>query len=52
MERHLKLLKSEAWDDVTMKMVKTQGAEKMYKLLLENPKWIAALEKEIKAIIS
>ena len=52
MERHLKLLKSEVWDDATMKMVKTQGAEKMYKLLLENPKWITALEKEIKAIIS
>ena len=52
MERHLKLLKSEAWDDVTIKLVKTQGAEKMYKLLLENPKWITALEKEIKAIIS
>jgi len=52
MERHLKLLKSEAWDDVTIKLVKTQGAEKMYKLLLENPKWIVALEKEIKAIIS
>lgn len=52
MERHLKLLKSEVWDEATIKLVKTQGAEKMYKLLSDNPKWISALEKEIKAIIS
>lgn len=52
MQRHLDLLKVKEWDDTSMRMVKTQGAEKLYKLLLEHPAWVAALEKEIKVMLS
>jgi len=52
MQRHLDLLGVKEWDDVAIKMVKTQGAEKLYKLLLDHPKWVNALENEIKAMLS
>lgn len=52
MQRHLNLLGVKEWDEAAIKMVKTQGAEKLYKLLLDHPKWVAALENEIKAILS
>ncbi len=52
MQRHLNLLGVKEWDDAAVKMVKTQGAEKLYKLLMENPKWVIALENEIKAMLS
>ena len=52
MQRHLDLLGVKEWDDAAIKMVKTQGAEKLYKLLLDHPKWVSALENEIKAMLS
>ncbi len=52
MQRHLKLLDSKEWDDATIRKVKTQGAEKLYKLLLDNPSWVKVLEEEIKALLS
>jgi hypothetical protein len=52
MQRHLKLLDSKEWDDATIRKVKTQGAEKLYRLLLENPLWVKVLEQEIKGLLS
>lgn len=52
MQRHLNLLGVKEWDDTSIRMVKTQGAEKLYRLLSENPKWVEALENEIKAMLS
>ena len=52
MQRHLKLLESKEWDDATIRKVKTQGAEKLYRLLLDNPAWVKILEQEIKGLLS
>jgi RecA/RadA recombinase len=51
MERHLDLLKAEKWTDETIKRTKTQGVEKLYRLLHENPTWVSALEKEIAVML-
>jgi hypothetical protein len=52
MERHVNLLGLEKWGDEAVKKTKTQGAEKLYKLLQENPLWIEVLEKEISRMIN
>jgi RecA/RadA recombinase len=51
MERHLSLMGVDKWNDEAVKRVKTQGAEKLYKLLQDNPSWIAALESEINTML-
>ena len=51
MERHLDLMGVDKWNDDAIKRVKTQGGEKLYKLLQDNPSWIAALESEINAML-
>lgn len=50
MKPHLNLLGVNEWNDETKKLVKTQGQEKMYQLLKENPKWLEILDAEIQKI--
>lgn len=50
MQRHLDLLNVDKWDDNTEKMVKSQGQEGLYQLLVNNPKWAEALDKEIQEL--
>jgi hypothetical protein len=52
MERHVALLGLDKWGDEAIKKTKTQGAEKLYKLLQDNPAWIEVLEKEISKMIN
>lgn len=51
MERHLGLMGADKWNDEAIKKTKTQGAEKLYKLLQDNPTWVAALETEIAGML-
>ena len=51
MERHLGLLGVDKWTDEVVKRTKTQGAEKLYRLLQENPPWVVALEAEIAGML-
>ena len=48
MEDHLDILGVKEWDKEAEKTCKVQGQEKLRNLLLDNPKWFAILDKEIK----
>lgn len=50
MESHLDVLGVEEWDTAAQKMCKVQGQEKLRNLLLDNPKWFAILDEEIKSL--
>jgi len=51
MARYLDLLGVDKWNEEAIKKTKTQGAEKLYRLLQENPAWVVALETEIAGML-
>ena len=51
MQAHLDLMGVDKWNEESIKRVKCQGAEKLYKLLQDNPTWIAALVSDINGML-
>lgn len=51
MENHLDLLGVDEWNEETEKSCKAQGQEKIRSLLINNPSWFEALDKDIKEML-
>lgn len=46
-KKHPSLLGVMEWNDELIKSIKSQGAERCYKLLKDHPQWIEVLQKEV-----
>jgi recombination protein RecA len=52
MKNHLDILSVAKWDASVEKQCKAQGGDALQSLLTENPRWLQALEQEIRKLLS